>query len=228
MKKYFLRNLFFAIVAIICFGITNGEQAHAQEETVAGIQSPVVFTSITPKTKKIRLYVEGEATLYVKSGRELLLKKYYKNDGIKTITISKQKLKTKLTFYVRGKRNGKMYTSKKVSTKVIKKAKKEPLKAAKLKFNPETIELTIKGKVGTTVYVRKCNGAEKGKWINYGVILNKRGITEQIRGFDVTKTYNSTEYYEVRLKDLNGKYSKKSKLDLTGYVPADIDVEINK
>lgn len=226
MKKIFCRNLFLAFAAVMCFGIMSKQEVLA--DTAAGVQYPVVFTSITPKTTKVKVYVEGETTLYVKKGSELIFKKDYKKDGIKTISIPKQKLKTNLKFYVKGKRDDKTYTSKVTTAKVVKKAKKVALKAPVIKFNAKTYEISVKGKAGSRVYIREVNGTKKGRWISYGVILNKSGITEQIQNFDTSKTYSTSEYYEVRLKDLNGKYSKKTKLDLTDYKPTYTNVEINR
>jgi len=226
MKKNFFTNLFLIITAVICFGVAGKQEVFAT--TTGGLQYPVVFTSITPRTTKVKVYVEGETTLYVKQGKETLFKKYYKNDGIKTITISKQKFKTKLTFYVKGKRNDKMYTSEKVTAKEVKKAKRVALKAPELSFNADTTEITVKGKVGTKVYIRERNESKKGQWVYYGVILNKSGITKKIQDFDTSKTYSSSEYYEIRLKDLNGKYSEKTNLKLTDYTPSDMVSDIHQ
>lgn len=224
MKKNFFRNLFLVFAAVMFFGAMSGGQSYAR--TVKTIQEPVVLSTITPKTTKVKVYVYGYSTLYVKKGSETLFKKYYKNSGIKTISIPKQKLKTKLKFYVKGTRSDEVFTSEKVTAKVVKKAKKTALKAPKLSFDLETTELTVKGKLGSKIYLRKRNGAKKGKWVYYGVILSKHGFTDQIQGFDMAKTYSASEYYEVRLKDLDGKYSKKTKLPLTNYVPSDNTVDI--
>lgn len=226
MKKTILKKLFFMLAIVACLGIA-GQQEVLALTLVAGAQSPVVFTSITPKTTKVQVYVHGETTLYVKKGKALLAKKYYKSEGIKTITIPKQKVKSKLNFYVKNKGGEKPRTSKTTTVSVVSKAKKVALTAPKLNFNAGTTELRVRGKAGSKVYIRKVTGSKNGKWAYQGLIFGKEGNTKMIAGFDTCKTYSTSEYYEVRLKDLNGQYSKITKLELTSYVPTYLQVSIH-
>jgi hypothetical protein len=111
-------------------------------------------------------------------------------------------------------------TSIRSTVRVVKKSPKVTLTAPKLKFNDKTFEITVKGKMGSRVYIRERNGSKKKEWFYYGFILYKSGITARLSEFNPVKKYGKSEYFEVRLKDINGKYSKISKLKLTNYVPA--------
>jgi len=227
MKKEISKVLLVVVLFLTGLLILEAPVIHA-DISQSWVQPPVIFTSITPRTSKIKVYVDGDSTLYVKKGKHILFKKHYKNEGIKTITIPKQKTNTKLKFYVKGMRFDKKHTSKKVTIKVVKKApKKVALKKPILNFNEETTQINITGKTGTKVYVREVINDKKQKWIYYGVILNKHGITKMLDGFNPSKNYTSSNYFQVRLKDLDGKYSKITNLDLTNYTPTDMEVTVH-
>jgi len=221
MKKFLL-----LVVSLLAGLLILGGAVVQAKTSQPWIQPPVVFTSITPRTSKIKVYVDWESTLYVKKGKRTLFKKYYENEGIKTITIPKQKINTKLKFYVRGTRYDKEYTCKKVTSKkttirvVQKAAKKEVLRSPSLEFYKKNARINIRGKIGTTVYVRRIINDKKQEWVCYGVILKKRGITRSLDNMRPAKTY--TAYFQVRLKDIDGKYSRIADLDLKYASTADV------
>lgn len=70
--------------------------------------TPKVLTNdITDRTTEVLVYVYEDTTLFVKNGSELLLEKFYKKEGVKTVRIEPQSGGTKLSFYLIAKTSGK-------------------------------------------------------------------------------------------------------------------------
>ncbi|WP_394925868.1 hypothetical protein [uncultured Robinsoniella sp.] len=165
--------------------------------------NPTVITPITTKTTKIKVYVYSNTKLYIKKGNKTLASKSFKKEGIKTIRIKKQKLNSKIKFYLVNMANGKK--GKIVTKKVVNKADNIILKAPKVIY--ESGVLTVRGKIGCVVYIKVVHNEGSDPWYKFGTILSKKGI-EATPSFS-TDTHG---YCLVRLKDTTGKKSPITKV----------------
>lgn len=159
---------------------------------------PVVLRQITPKTRKVRVYVEQDTTLYIKRGTKILAKRYYKEGGIKTVRIPRQRRNTRLKFYlVNGynDRRGRI-----VVHKVKSRGTKRVPFQVKVKKDGKAV---IRGNMGDEVFQQEVYEGGKTEWRRKGYILSKKNkITIQLP-FSVDGSY-----CRIRLKRLGGNYSK--------------------
>lgn len=167
--------------------------------------NPTVITPITTKTTKIKVYVYSNTKLYIKKGNKTLASKSFKKEGIKTISIKKQKLNSNIKFYLVNMANGKK--GKIVTKKVVNKANNIILKAPMVTY--ESGVLTVRGKIGCAVYIKVVHNEGSDSWYKFGTILSKKGI-EATPSFS-TDTHG---YCLVRLKDTTGKKSPSTKVKI--------------
>lgn len=190
--------------------LTDASQAKRRDE------KPVILNQITAKTTRIKVYGYKNTTLYVKNGEKLIGQKTFKKDGIQTVRIKKQENGTTLSFQLVNQRNSKTRT---IYQKVGKKnrnlnGRKQSASCwtdylTETGFPKDTVYLTVKGTVGSTVYMKPVEKGKAGKWRKIGVILDQEGIRVKVGIKPVAGGKKS--YCLVRLKGLNGKYGKTMK-----------------
>ena len=190
--------------------LTDASQAKRRDE------KPVILNQITAKTTRIKVYGYKNTTLYVKNGEKLIGQKTFKKDGIQTVRIKKQENGTTLSFQLVNQRNSKTRT---IYQKVGKKnrnlnARKQSASCmwshwTGTDFSDEAIYLTVKGTVGSTVYMKPVEKGKTRKWRKIGVILDQEGIRVKV---GITPLVGGKKSYcLVRLKGINGKYGKTMK-----------------
>lgn len=190
--------------------LTDEAQSKRRDET------PVILSQITAKTTKIKVYGYKNTKLYVKNGEKRIGQKTFKKDGIQTVRIKKQEKGTKLSFQLVNQKSGKTRT---IYQKVGKKnrnlnARKQSASCwtdylTETGFPKDTVYLTVKGTVGSTVYMKPVEKGKAGKWRKVGVVLDREGLRVKvgIKPFAGGKK----SYCLVRLKGINGKYGKTMK-----------------
>lgn len=173
------------------------------------LKKPKIYGKITDKTVSVKVYAGKGETLYIQNGSKVLKKVVYQKKGSQTVEIPQQKAGTKLTFYVADKKGRSAYTTKTVKDVT-------PPKKPEVSFSPDDVRITVKGEVGTKVYIRQNSANVQGSWLYMGTMLEGKcvfwlydaGISYAFAGDD----------FSVRLVDDAGNKSKSAK---TGKIKED-------
>lgn len=219
-RKTALKRWVLAALAAVMLFCTCSIMALADNLTVPDserVYEPVILSQITPKTLKVKVYGYEDTTLYVKKGKKLITKKVFKKDGIKNIQIKRQKKGTKLSFKLVNNRNNKART---VYQAVGKKNK--DLKTRKQRAAYKYGYLTVKGTVGSTVYLKAVEKGKADRWRKIGVILDKNGVSVKP---GIAPSSKKKSYCWIKLKDADGKFGKAMKVYIK---PEKIMMEISK
>ena len=156
----FKRNSFFAVCLIGMLILLVSSPVRIMAKT-AGAAKPVVLTkTISDASVSARVLGVKGGVVTVKAGKKTIASKKFSADGVKTITLKKQKAGTKLTFTqtVGGKKSAPVIKTVKrlVSKSVSKKVVKPVVKTGTITSN--TTKIKIKGAKGTTVFIVSDNG----------------------------------------------------------------------
>lgn len=180
-------------------------------------EKPVILNQITAKTTRIKVYGYKNTTLYVRNGKKLIGQTTFKKDGIQTVKIKKQKNGNKISFQLVNQKSSKTRT---IYQRVGKKNRNLSVRRQSVfcwtdyltekGFPKDTVYLTVKGTVGSTVYMKPVENGKARKWRKVGVILDQEGL--RVKAGIEPFAGGKKNYCLVRLKGINGKYGKTIKV----------------
>lgn len=183
----------------------------SNRKIVSSLKKPKVYGKITDKSVSVKVKASKGETLYIQNGSKVLKKAEYHKTGSQTLSIPRQKAGTKLTFYTTGKKKGRsVYVTKTVEDVTA------PAKPNIFFAEGET-DITVKGEIGTKVYVKHNSTEMKSSWTYMGTMLEKT-YTFSLQNAGISSVC-AGDSFSIRLVDDAGNKSASAK---TGKVKEDI------
>ena len=174
--------------------------------------SPKVLTGeITENTTSVPVYVFEDTILYVKNGRKVIYKKFYANEGLKSVKIKKQKGNSKLKFYLVADASGKRgdVITRKVTKLPIVALEKESSSIQKpvvqKRITSEMTNVQVEGTKNTTLVIK--NEKKTLKKVEFKMD-GKKEIT-------IPAQKKGTLYFYLKRGNRRGKVVSRSIKDVT-------------